>query len=181
MLFRSVSENEIRTFKKLFNTDKNPKIARIFNDAKQTVSGYQAYAKQLKVLSRDNLDMKESIIENLFKIAIVDGEILSDEQDMLEDIANIIELPQGNYIIIKNRFIAKPNNDSLQDYYQILGVFYNAGDKEIKRRWKELINQYHPDLAQAKGASPEEIENYTLKMAEINNAYEQIMKSRKAG
>ncbi len=177
----SVSENEIRTFKKLFNTDKNPQIARIFNEAKQTVSDYQSYAKQLKILSRDNLDMKESIIENLFKIAVVDGEVLSDEQDMLEDIANIIELPQGNYTIIKDRFIAKPCNDSLQDYYQVLGVFYNAGDKEIKRRWKELINQYHPDLAQAKGASPEEIENYTLKMAEINNAYEQIMKSRKAG
>ena len=176
-----VSENEIRTFKKLFNTDQNSKIARIFNEAKQSTSGYQSYAKQLKVLSRNNLDMKESIIENLFKIAIVDGEILSDELDILEDIANIIELPQGNYIIIKDRFVVKPANDSLQDYYQILGVFYNAGDKEIKRRWKELINQYHPDLAQAKGASKQEIEACTIKMAEINNAYEHIMKSRKAG
>ena len=177
----AVSENEIRTFKKLFNTDKNPKIARIFNEAKQTTAGYQAYAKQLKILSRDNLDMKESIIENLFKIAIVDGEILGEEKDMLEDIANIIELPQGNYTIIKDRFIFKPVNNSLQDFYEILGIFYNASDKEIKRRWKELINQYHPDLAQAKGATAQEIEACTLKMAEINNAYEHIMKSRQAG
>lgn len=176
-----VSENEIRTFKKLFNTDKNPKIARIFNDAKQTTAGYQAYARQLKILSRDNLDMKESIIENLFKIAVVDGEILNDEMAILEDIANIIELPQGNYTIIKDRFIFKPVNSNLQDFYQILGVFYNASDKEIKRRWKELINLYHPDLAQAKGASAQEIESCTLKMAEINNAYEHIMKSRQAG
>lgn len=177
----AVSENEIRTFKKLFNTDKNPKIARIFNDAKQTTAGYQAYARQLKILSRDNLDMKESIIENLFKIAVVDGEILNDEMAILEDIANIIELPQGNYTIIKDRFIFKPVNSNLQDFYQILGVFYNASDKEIKRRWKELINLYHPDLAQAKGASAQEIESCTLKMAEINNAYEHIMKSRQAG
>lgn len=177
----AVSENEIRTFKKLFNTDKNPKIARIFNDAKQTTAGYQAYARQLKVLSRDNLDMKESIIENLFKIAVVDGEILNDEMAILEDIANIIELPQGNYTIIKDRFIFKPVNSNLQDFYQVLGVFYNASDKEIKRRWKELINLYHPDLAQAKGASAQEIETCTLKMAEINNAYEHIMKSRQAG
>ena len=177
----AVSENEIRTFKKLFNTDKNPKIARIFNEAKQSTAGYQAYAKQLKILSRDNLDMKESIIENLFKIAVVDGEILSDEMEMLEDIANIIELPQGNYTIIKDRFVFKPSNETLQDYYEVLGVFYNASDKEIKRRWKELINQYHPDLAQAKGASTREIEACTLKMAEINNAYEHIIKSRQAG
>ena len=177
----AVSENEIRTFKKLFNTDKNPKIARIFNEAKQSTAGYQAYEKQLKILSRDNLDMKESIIENLFKIAVVDGEILSDEMEMLEDIANIIELPQGNYTIIKDRFVFKPSNETLQDYYEVLGVFYNASDKEIKRRWKELINQYHPDLAQAKGASAREIEACTLKMAEINNAYEHIIKSRQAG
>ena len=176
-----VSENEIRTFKKLFATDRNPKIARIFNDAKQTTQGYQAYAKQLKMLSHDNLDMKESIIENLFKIAIVDGEILPDELDILEDIANIIELPQGNYIIIKDRFVFKPSNDTIQDYYAVLGVFYNASNKEIKRRWKELIYQYHPDRAQARGASPQEIESCTLKMAEINNAYEQIMKSRQVG
>ena len=176
-----VSENEIRTFKKLFATDRNPKIARIFNDAKQTTQDYQAYAKQLQMLSHDNLDMKESIIENLFKIAVVDGEVLPDELDILEDIANIIELPQGNYIIIKDRFIFKPSNDTIQDYYEVLGVFYNASDKEIKRRWKELINQYHPDLAQARGASQQEIENCTLKMAEINNAYEHIMKSRQAG
>ncbi|MFR1031511.1 MAG: J domain-containing protein [Alphaproteobacteria bacterium] len=51
----------------------------------------------------------------------------------------------------------------------------------MKRRWKELINQYHPDLAQAKGASAREIEACTLKMAEINNAYEHIIKSRQAG
>ena len=177
----AVSENEIRTFKKQINTDKNPKIARIFNEAKQSTAGYQAYAKQLKILSRDNLDMKESIIENLFKIAVVDGEILSDEMEMLEDIANIIELPQGNYTIIKDRFVFKPSNETLQDYYEVLGVFYNASDKEIKRRWKELINQYHPDLAQAKGASAREIEACTLKMAEINNAYEHIIKSRQAG
>lgn len=176
-----VSENEIRAFKKLFNTDKNAKIARIFNEAKQTTSGYQAYAKQLKMLSSDNLDMKESILENLFQIAVVDGEVLGDELDMLEDIANIIELPQGNFIVIRDRFIAKPANNNLQDFYEILGVFYNASDKEIKRRWKELINQYHPDLAQAKGANEQEIETCTVKMAEINNAYEQIMKSRKAG
>lgn len=176
-----VSEREIRTFKKLFNTDKNPKIARIFNEAKQTTDGYQAYARQLKLLSVDNLDMKESIIENLFQIAVVDGEVLNDEMDILEDIANIIELPQGNYIVIRDRFIAKPANNNLQDFYEILGVFYNASDKEIKRRWKELINQYHPDLAQAKGANEQEIEACTIKMAEINNAYENIMKSRQAG
>lgn len=175
-----VSENEIHVFKKIFNADRNPKIARTFNEAKQNTEGYQRYAKQLKVLSRNNLDMKESIIESLFKIAAADGEILPNELAMFDDIADIIEIPQGNYTFIKNKFVAKPQDEETHKDYEILGVFFNASDKEIKQRWKELINTYHPDKAQANGANPEEIAACTQKMAEINSAYEHIMKQRKA-
>jgi len=175
-----VSENEIQVFKKIFCSDRNPKVARIFNDAKQSVQGYDYYAKQLKVLSVNNLDMKESIIENLFKIGIADGDIGLDEQVIFDDIADIIEIPLGNYTIIKNRFIAKPQDQQIQNDYDILGVFYNASDKEIKKRWINLINMYHPDKIQASGASQEQIMEATEKMAAINSAYERIMKQRKA-
>ena len=124
--------------------------------------------------------MKESIIENLFKIGIADGAITDDELIIFDDIANIIEIPQGNYTLIKNRFTAKPKDTEINNDYEILGVFYNASDKEIKRRWLNLINEYHPDKIQAAGGSEKEIEVATKKMAEINNAYEHIMKQRKA-
>lgn len=175
-----VSENEIKVFKKIFNADRNPKVARIFNDAKQSADGYERYAKQLKTLSRNNLDMKESIIENLFKIAIADGAIGEDERIMFDNIADIIEIPQGNYTLIKERFIAKPQTEEISNDYEVLGIFYSASDKEIKRRWIELINTYHPDRIQAAGGTAEEIELATQKMAAINSAYERIMKHRKA-
>ncbi len=175
-----VSENEIRLFKKIFNADRNPKVARIFNEAKQSVDGYERYAKQLKMISQNNLDMKESIIENLFKIAVADGIIGEDELVIFDNISDIIEIPQGNYTLIKERFIVKPKNEEINNYYEVLGLFYNASDKEIKRRWIELINQYHPDKIQAAGGDSAEIELATKKMAEINSAYEHIMKQRKA-
>lgn len=176
----AVSENEIRVFKKIFCADRNPRIARIFNDAKQSTDGYEQYARQLKMLSQNNLDMKENIIENLFKIAVADGDIGTQEQEMFDRIAEIIEIPQGNYSIIKDRFIAKPKDEQSSGDYEILGVFYNASDKEIKRRWIELINTYHPDKIQAAGGSSDEIAAATAKMAAINSAYEHIMKQRKA-
>ena len=174
-----VSEHEIEVFKKIYNTDRNPNIARIFNDAKQSVDGYERYAKQLKILSQNNLDMKESIIENLFKIGIADGQIDSNEMTIFDNIADIIEIPQGNYTLIKDKFIIKPKNENIRNDYEILGVFFNASDKEIKRRWIELINTYHPDRIQAAGGNQEEIDLATKKMAEINSAYEHIMKHRK--
>lgn len=177
-----VSENEIRTFKKIFDITKedNDKIARIFNQAKQTSDNFEPYAFQLRLLAKDNINLQESIIENLFKIAVADGRFGEAELTIIRSVAQIIELPDGNFEAIRQNFEARTQASSFNDYYGILGVFCNASNCEIKRRWKELINKYHPDRAQANGASQDTIEAYTMKLAEINNAYQNIMKSRKA-
>ncbi len=97
-----VSENEIRTFKHLFNIPEQEKkrITKIFNQAKQTGKGYERYAKRLKLLAKDNLDLKEDIIENLFKIAYADGLCCEEKMAMLKNIALLIELPNGNFDVI---------------------------------------------------------------------------------
>lgn len=176
-----VSENEIRVFKKIFDISKedNDKIAKVFNNAKQSVEGFEAYAHQIKLLTKNNLDLQESVIENLFKIAVADGCFQNPVRQLIKDIANIINLPEGNFEVIRQSFEVRTCSSSLSDFYDIMGVFYNASDIEIKHRWKELINEFHPDRAQANGSDQSVIDAYTIKMAEINNAYQHIMKSRK--
>ena len=53
------------------------------------------------------------------------------------------------------------------DPYQVLGVPYNAGEDEIKKKYRALVKQYHPDL------HPDDPEA-ARKMSEINAAYEMI-------
>lgn len=52
-----------------------------------------------------------------------------------------------------------------KDYYEILGVDRNATPEEIKKAYRKLVKQYHPDLNKN---NPEAAK----KMAEINEAYE---------
>lgn len=65
----------------------------------------------------------------------------------------------------------------MKNPYEILGVSENASDEEIKKAYRKLAKQYHPD-------------NYTdnplkeladEKMKEINDAYDTIQKMRATG
>ena len=53
-----------------------------------------------------------------------------------------------------------------KNYYDILGVKKDASDADIKKKYRKLVRQYHPDVSDHPDADN--------KIAEINNAYETI-------
>lgn len=53
-----------------------------------------------------------------------------------------------------------------KNYYDILGVKKDATDADIKKKYRKLVRQYHPDVSDDPDADS--------KIAEINNAYETI-------
>lgn len=175
-----VSENEIRVFRKLFEISDcdNPLAAKVFNEAKKTSKGYETYCRQLQKIAASRLELKENIIDNLFQIARADNEIKPEELELLAKIADGIGLPGGNFEVIKKLYLPKAKDKKLQKCYEILGIVCSATDVEIRSRWKELIVRYHPDRLQSQGASEKEITETTAKMAEINYAYQELMKFR---
>ena len=65
----------------------------------------------------------------------------------------------------------------MTDPYKVLGVSPNASDEEVKSAYRELARKYHPDSYSGNPLSDLAAE----KMKEINEAYDQIMSSRRAG
>lgn len=58
-----------------------------------------------------------------------------------------------------------------RDYYEVLGVGHNATEKELKKAFRRLAFQYHPDRNKNHGAKE--------KFKEINEAYEVLSDAEK--
>ena len=59
-----------------------------------------------------------------------------------------------------------------RDYYEVLGVQKNASDDELKKAYRKLARQYHPDLHPDDPSAEE-------KFKEITEAYEVLSNSEK--
>lgn len=64
-----------------------------------------------------------------------------------------------------------------RDPYEILGVDPSASDEEIKQKHRELVKKYHPDKYHNNPLEDLAEE----KLQEINEAYDTIVKQRRAG
>ena len=60
-----------------------------------------------------------------------------------------------------------------RDYYEVLGVSKNATDEELKKAYRKLAKQYHPD------ANPDNKEEAEKKFKEVNEAYEVLSDAQK--
>ena len=128
------------------------------------------------MLTRHNESLKDVSMENLFKIASAKEVISENEMRMLKKVAKIIGLADREFARLKKQFKPNPISKKLMASYDILGISYDASMDEIKAKWKKLIVIYHPD--KLTNASEKEMKIATKRMAEINLAYQDIVKAK---
>lgn len=72
----------------------------------------------------------------------------------------------------------KDDKRLVEEAYEVLGVKPDASDGEIKRAYRRLMSQHHPDKLVSKGLPEEMIRLATEKTREIKNAYELLKQTR---
>ncbi|MDW6020804.1 DnaJ family molecular chaperone [Mesorhizobium sp. BAC0120] len=177
-----VTQDEVRAFQEIFAIPRNEarNVARLYDLAKQDTSGYEAYAEKMAGLcgsGRDNCPMLTDILDGLFHIAKADGVLHEREGTFLRRIAEIFKIDEQHYQSILARHVVLGAG---ADPYAVLGVERGSPFEEVRRHYRRLIAENHPDRLIARGVPEEFIAIATTRVAALNAAYELIERGLRA-
>ena len=150
------------------------KVRRVFNIARQTVRGYEAYARRIGKKYSARPCLLEGVLDGLFMIAGADGVVTDDEMQYLRTVAENFGFDETTFRRIRASHLG-PDRD---DPYHILGVAHDAAFDDIRRAYRKLMADNHPDRIVGNGA-PREFELAAHdKAAAITGAYARIRAER---
>ena len=158
------------------------KVAKdLFNQGKQEGFNLDEVLEQFRVETHRRTHLIRMFLEIQIQAAYADGVFDSSEHNALRDIAQKLHFPLHELEKLIQQFSATKSGTkgiSVDDAYKALGIDKSFSDKEIKRAYRRLLAQHHPDKLVAKGL-PEEMQKLANeKTQEIINAYEIIKKNR---
>ncbi len=155
-------------------------LKEIFNEQKDIQTNTIELAQNLKNILGHDLNKQISMMGFLIQLAFIDGEVTKSEEKVLISIAETIQIDPDVYHKIFDQFESISQNNqptsSVQDAYKTLEVSPNDSLEIVKKAYKKLVRQHHPDIIKAQGKSDSYIKEATIKTQEINAAYEMIKK-----
>lgn len=168
-----VTDDEVHAFAQVFHVPEKdrPAVERVFNLAKQDVAGFESYALQVAKLFKLKSSVLESVLDGLFHIAKADGVIHENELAYLESVAEIFGFVNADFARIRSRHVALRD-----DPYDVLGLERGIEFSEIKKKYRSLVRELHPDKQIAAGVPAEMVKLSTERLSRINDAYGLIEK-----
>lgn len=145
----------------------------IFNDAKNSPYSLQDFAAQFYEVSGHQRALLYSFIDLLFQLALADGRVHPAEERAIDDIRRIFRISDTEFAGIQGRYV-----DDAEKYYTVLNCTAACTDEEIKKQYKKLAKDFHPDTIIAKGLPEEFVTFATKRFQDIQEAYEKIRKKR---
>jgi DnaJ like chaperone protein len=131
--------------------------------------------------------LKQMLLIYLIVMALSDGRVDPAEERLLIDIARHLGYDQAAFkrmldmVLNQSHFAGDQATSAtaLDDAYKALGVSKESSDQEVKRAYRKLMSQYHPDKLMGQGVPEDMIAVATEQAQEVQVAYDLITKSRK--
>jgi DnaJ like chaperone protein len=193
-----VSENEINMAKSVMshmglNEARRKAAIENFTRGKQPEFNLDEALRSLVEETGRDPNLMQMFIEIQISAAFADGHLGAKERQILEHIAERLGIGRMRLNLIINSVQAQhrfhqsqsgqayqhqSSESQLADAYQALQVSADASDKEVKKAYRKMMAQHHPDKLAAKGLPDDMLEVAKEKTQEIQSAWEVIRKKR---
>ena len=187
-----VSEREIHAARTIMqqmglSEQKKKRAIDLFNRGKQADFNLGATLKTLKQHTHHTYRYK-FFVNIQVQAAYAAGQLTLEKKQLLQFIAMQLNCPPINFAdfeeTVYNRYNKHSQNNnvsqdvSLTAAYRELAISPTANEVEIKRAYRSLMSQYHPDKLVAKGSSADTIKTATEKTQRLQKAYKKIKETR---
>lgn len=162
-----------------------------FNEGKMAGFPLKSKLKELKEACFGRRELLQMFLEIQLQAALLDGEIQPEERAILQVIASELGFSQAQLQQLMQmwqaefRFrqqggagSAESAQQQLDNAYAILGVAADIDDKQLKKQYRKLMTEHHPDKLVAKGLPEEAMTLAKQKTQDIQAAYDLIKKAR---
>ncbi len=171
-----------------------------FREGKSTDFPLKDRLVNFKYLMGNRQDLLLMFLEIQIQVAFSDGELDAAERSVLHTIAKFLGFSARELDNLLAMIIAGANfhqqqsshgynqqgvgsvpvsGQQLANAYKVLGIDKETTIPAIKKAYKKLMSQHHPDKLIAKGLPPEMMESAKQKAQDIQGAYDLIVKHRK--
>lgn len=176
----------------------------LFHQGKEPDYDLKAVVEQFRIECRRRTNLMQMFIEIQLHAVYADGKSHPAEEKVLQDVCDYLKYPkfmlrQMEILVRAGRAspdganqgganrgssgrssagVDKTSGLSLADAYKLLGVDTKAQQPEVKRAYRKLMSQHHPDKLVAKGLPPEMIKIATEKTQHIKAAYELVKEAK---
>lgn len=137
---------------------------------------YQVYRRRKDVL--------QLFLEIQISTACVQGKMVDEQYQILQQVAGYLNVSsiQLERLIqaygSRSRQQHSHSQASISDAYRVLGVDAAINDAGLKRAYRKLMSQHHPDKLMAQGVPAEMLEVAKRRTQDIQAAYELIKRHR---
>ncbi|HIJ21552.1 MAG: co-chaperone DjlA [Gammaproteobacteria bacterium] len=161
---------------------------KLFNEGKKSAFPLDDLLQQFRQEVGRRTTVTQMFMEIQLQAAFADGKLDPVERKILLHIASALGISRPLYEQLESMVRASAGQPpgqrgrqrpTLESAYETLGLKSTTSDAEIKRAYRRLMSQHHPDKLVAKGLPEEMMKMATEKTHQIRTAYETIQEVRK--
>lgn len=174
-----ISEEELNTIdgfirEELRLSPESHQVAvKIFQTALNSPGTFDQFATQFYQHFHNQPQMLDLMLDILIRVAKSDGVLAPSEEALILSATRLFNFNTERFNQIKTRYI-----DDLENHYAVLQCNSECTDEDIKRQYRKMVQEYHPDKIAAKGLPDEFTKFANNKFREIQEAYEKIKQQR---